>query len=86
MGIAHYLWVFVVGIIVGAIARLIMPGAEHIGTILTGLLGIVGAFVGGFIGSLISKPQEGSMFHPAGFIMSIIGALIVLFLWKTFMH
>jgi len=86
MGIAHYLWMFVVGIVVGAVARFIMPGSEHIGILLTGVLGIVGSFVGGFIGSLISKPQEGSMFHPADFIMSIIGALIVLFLWKTFMH
>ena len=64
----HYLWMFIVGIVVGAIARLIVPGQEHMGLILTGVLGIVGSFIGGFIGSLISKPAEGSMFHPAGFI------------------
>lgn len=43
------------------------------------MLGIVGSFVGGFIGRLFSKPADGALFHPAGIIMSIIGALIVLF-------
>ena len=80
----HYLWMFIVGIVVGAIARLIVPGQEHMGLILTGVLGIVGSFVGGFIGSLISKPEEGSMFHPAGFIMSILGAMLLLFAWQKF--
>jgi uncharacterized membrane protein YeaQ/YmgE (transglycosylase-associated protein family) len=38
--------------------------------------------VGGFIGSLISKPAEGSRFHAAGFFLSIVGAIVVLWLWK----
>ena len=80
----HYLWMFIVGIVVGAIARLIVPGQEHVGLILTGVLGIVGSFVGGFIGSLISKPEEGSMFHPAGFFMSVLGAILLLFVWHKF--
>jgi uncharacterized membrane protein YeaQ/YmgE (transglycosylase-associated protein family) len=78
----HYLWMFVVGIVVGAIARLIMPGSEHLGMLLTGALGIVGSFVGGAISRLFSKPAEGAMFHPAGLVMSVIGALIVLFAWN----
>jgi len=78
----HYLWMFVVGIVVGAIARLIMPGSEHLGLLLTGALGIVGSFVGGAISRLFSKPADGAMFHPAGLIMSVIGALIVLFAWN----
>jgi len=45
------------------------------------VLGVVGGVLGGFIGRLFSKPEPGSTFHPAGFIMSVIGAVIVLFLW-----
>lgn len=82
----HYIWMFIVGIVVGLIARFIMPGAEHMGLIMTGILGIVGSFVGGFIARLFSKPPEGSPFHPAGIIMSIIGALIVLFIYGKVMR
>ncbi len=77
----HYLWMFIIGIVVGALARFIMPGAQHMGIIMTGVLGIVGSFVGGFIMRLIKKPPEGSVVQPAGIIMSVIGALIVLFIW-----
>jgi uncharacterized membrane protein YeaQ/YmgE (transglycosylase-associated protein family) len=80
----HILWMFVVGIIVGAIARLLMPGAEHMGIIMTGVLGIVGSLVGGFIARLFSKPAEGAPIHPAGLVLSVIGALIVLYIWNHF--
>jgi|HubBroStandDraft_6_1064221.scaffolds.fasta_scaffold1324663_1 uncharacterized membrane protein YeaQ/YmgE (transglycosylase-associated protein family) len=75
----HYIWMFIVGIVVGLIALRIMPGGQHMGLLMTGVLGIVGSFVGGLIGRLFSKPPEGAPFHPAGIIMSIVGALIVLF-------
>ena len=78
----HYVWMFVVGIVVGAIARLIMPGTQGIGLLMTGVLGIAGSFVGGFIARLFSKPPEDSPFHPAGIVMSIIGAIILLFIWN----
>ncbi len=58
-----------------------MPGAQHLGFVMTTLLGIGGSIVGGLIARLFSKPAPGSSFHPAGFIMSIIGALILLFVW-----
>lgn len=77
----QYLWMFIVGIIVGIIAKLIYPGASHMGIIMTGVLGIVGSFVGGFIARLFNKPPEGAPFHRAGFIMSVVGALIVLFIY-----
>jgi uncharacterized membrane protein YeaQ/YmgE (transglycosylase-associated protein family) len=51
---------------------------------MTTLLGIGGSILGGLIGRLFSKPAPGSSFHPAGFIMSLIGALILLFLWGRF--
>ena len=78
----HYIWMFIVGIGVGIIAKLIYPGAAHMGIILTGILGIVGSFVGGFIARLFNKPAEGAPVHPAGIIMSVIGALIVLFIYN----
>lgn len=78
----HYLWMFIVGIVVGAIARLIMPGSEHLGLLMTGALGVAGSFIGGLIARLFSKPAEGAAFHPAGIIMSIIGALVLLYAWN----
>ena len=80
----HYLWMFIVGIVVGAIARLIMPGAEHMGILITGVLGVAGSFLGGLIARIFSRPPEGAPFHPAGIILSIVGALILLFLWNRF--
>ena len=85
MGIAHVIWALIVGVVVGAVARLLVPGQEHLGFFMTSLLGVVGSFVGGFIGSVISRPAEGSLFHPAGFVLSVIGAIIVLVLWQHFM-
>ena len=77
----HFIEYIVVGFIIGLIARAIMPGTQHLGIIMTTLLGIAGSIVGGFIGRLFSKPEPGSAFHPAGFILSIIGAIILLFIW-----
>jgi uncharacterized membrane protein YeaQ/YmgE (transglycosylase-associated protein family) len=73
---------FVIGIVVGAIAKLIYPGAAHMGIVLTGVLGIIGSFVGGFIARLFNKPAEGTPVHPAGIVMSVIGALVVLFIYN----
>ena len=82
----HILWSIIVGFIIGEIARAIMPGAQHLGIMMTTLLGIGGSFVGGFIGQLISKPAAGAKFHPAGIIMSIVGALILLYVYIHFVH
>ena len=75
------IWYIIVGFIVGLIARAIMPGMQHMGFIMTTLLGIAGSIIGGLIGRLFSKPAPGAAFHPAGFILSIIGAIILLFIW-----
>ena len=82
----HILWSIIVGFVVGLIARAVMPGVQHIGFILTTLLGIGGSFVGGLIGRLISKPREGAKFHPAGLLLSLLGAIILLFLYQHFVH
>ena len=78
----HIIWSIIVGFIVGLIARAIMPGAQHLGFIMTTVLGIAGSIVGGLIGRLFSRPEPGSSFHPAGLIMSIIGAMILLLLYR----
>ena len=82
MGFFHLIWSVIVGFFVGLVARAIMPGADKMGVVMTTLLGSVGSLVGGVIGGVVSKPREGSRFHPAGFVLSVIGALIVLFLWN----
>ncbi len=74
----HILWSILVGFIVGLIARALMPGIQHMGFIETAIIGIVGSIVGGLIARIFSRPADGSYFHPAGFIMSIIGAIIIL--------
>jgi uncharacterized membrane protein YeaQ/YmgE (transglycosylase-associated protein family) len=73
----------IVGFIVGAIARLLMPGRDPLGIFGTIVLGIAGSFVGGFLQNLIqyhSLSVHG--FHPAGFIGSIIGAWVLLLLLR----
>ena len=80
----HIIWSIIVGFVVGLIARAIMPGVDHMGFIMTSLIGIGGSIVGGFIGAMIKKPTDGAMFHPAGFIMSIIGALVLLWAIEHF--
>ncbi len=82
----HLIWMFIVGIVVGAIARFLMPGAEHMGLVMTGLVGIAGSFIGGFIARLFSRPPDGAIVHPAGIVMSVIGALILLYVIQHFAH
>jgi uncharacterized membrane protein YeaQ/YmgE (transglycosylase-associated protein family) len=77
----HIIWSIILGFIVGLIARAIVPGTQHMGFILTAILGIVGSLVGGLIGRLISRPPEGSKFHPAGFFLSLLGAVVLLVIW-----
>lgn len=69
----------IVGLIVGGIAAFLYPNNQHLGIIGLVLVGIAGSFVGGLIANLFSRPVEGQFFHPAGFVMSIIGALVLIF-------
>ena len=73
------LWMLIIGLIVGAIAKLIMPGKDPGGIIVTILLGIAGAFVAGFLGRALGWYGEGD---PAGFIASVIGAIILLIIYR----
>jgi uncharacterized membrane protein YeaQ/YmgE (transglycosylase-associated protein family) len=67
------------GLIVGIIAKLVMPGRDAGGIFVTMLIGIVGALLGGFIGRAIGWYQPGD---PAGFVVATIGAIILLFLYR----
>lgn len=78
----HLIWSIVVGFVIGLLARALLPGADHMGMIATTLVGIVGSVVGGLIGNAIKKPAPGSAFHPAGFIMSIVGAIVLLMILR----
>ncbi len=75
----------VVGLIAGAVARLLVPGKQDLSIPMTIVIGIIGSFVGGFLGYLLfrSDSQDG-FFQPSGIIGSIIGAVIVLLLWIKF--
>jgi uncharacterized membrane protein YeaQ/YmgE (transglycosylase-associated protein family) len=70
-------WI-VLGLIVGAIAKAIMPGRDGGGFILTLLLGIIGAFVGGIIGKYIFHTSLGGFFNIRTWLLAILGAVIVL--------
>ena len=78
----HLIWSIIVGFVVGLIARAVVPGADQMGFIATTVVGIVGSVIGGLIGNVIKKPEPGSAFHPAGLIMSIVGAIVLLFLLR----
>ena len=75
----HLIWYIIVGLIAGVVAKSVMH--MHMTILWTIVLGIVGSIVGGLITHLFSRPRAGASFHPAGIIVSILGALLVLFLW-----
>lgn len=72
-----------IGFATGLLARFFYPGAVHMGFIMTTLLGIAGSFAGGFIGSLFTRERDMMRPTPAGFIMSVIGAMALIFLVRA---
>ena len=74
----HLLWSIIVGFVVGLIAGALMH--THLGFLGTTLLGLLGSVVGGLLARRFSRPAEGSGFHPAGFFLSIVGAIVVVLL------
>ena len=79
------LGLIIIGLIAGLLARAIIPGKQSMGILMTIVLGIVGSFVGGFLGVvLFGADPNGGFLQPAGIIGSIIGAIIVLGLYVFF--
>lgn len=72
-------WMLIIGLIVGAIAKLLMPGKDPGGCIITMILGVVGSFIAGFLGRMLGWYAEG---EPVGFIASVLGAILILFLYR----
>jgi uncharacterized membrane protein YeaQ/YmgE (transglycosylase-associated protein family) len=75
-----YVWTLIVGLVVGALAKLFMPGKDPGGFIVTILIGIAGSFVAGFLGKAVGWYQPG---QTPGLIASIAGAMILLFLYRV---
>jgi uncharacterized membrane protein YeaQ/YmgE (transglycosylase-associated protein family) len=80
--VLHLIWSVIIGFVVGLIARALVPGADSMGFIGTTVGGVLGSVVGGLVGNVIRKPAEGARFHPAGFLMSIVGAILLLVIWR----
>jgi uncharacterized membrane protein YeaQ/YmgE (transglycosylase-associated protein family) len=78
-----FIWMLIIGLIAGALARLIMPGRDPMGIVMTIILGIVGSILGGLVSWAIwgaDTPEGG--FRPAGLLLSVIGAIIVLWIYR----
>jgi uncharacterized membrane protein YeaQ/YmgE (transglycosylase-associated protein family) len=74
--------ILVIGLIAGALARLLVPGKQNLSVPMTIGLGVVGSFVGGFLGYLLfHKDSAEGFFQPSGIIGSVIGAVVVLVIW-----
>ena len=78
MDIMTILWTIIIGLIVGVLAKVIMPGRDPGGIIITILLGVAGAFLGTLIGGMLWGGRD----YRAGWIMSIVGAVILLLLYR----
>lgn len=75
----HFIWMCLVGLVVGAVAKMIMPGKDPGGLLITMLLGIAGSLVAGFLGRAIGWYSAG---EGAGLIMSVLGAILLLAIYR----
>lgn len=75
----HILWMMIIGLIVGALAKLIMPGRDPGGILVTMLIGIAGAVIAGMLGRSLGWYHEG---ESAGFIASVIGSIVLLAIYR----
>ena len=73
------IWMLIIGLIVGAVAKVLMPGKDPGGMLITMLIGIVGALIAGYLGGALGWYGKG---EPVGFIASVLGAVLLLFLYR----
>ena len=76
----EWLWVIIIGLVIGIVAKFLMPGKDPGGIIVTTLLGIAGAFIAHVIGQALGWYARG---EPAGFIASVVGAIVLLALYRA---
>jgi len=75
------IWDAIIGLVIGAVAKFVMPGKDPGGIIVTMLIGLAGSFIAGYLGQAIGWYQQG---QPAGFIASVLGAILLLFIYRLF--
>lgn len=75
------IWTLIVGLVVGAIAKLLMPGKDPGGFIITMLLGVAGSFLAGFVGTQLGLYQGN---EAAGLIASVLGAIVLLMIYRSY--
>jgi uncharacterized membrane protein YeaQ/YmgE (transglycosylase-associated protein family) len=73
------IWILLIGLIIGAVAKLLTPGRDPGGCIITMLIGIAGSFVASYLGQKLGWYEAG---QPAGFIASVVGAMLLLLLYR----
>lgn len=79
------IWMIVLGLIVGWVAKMLVPGTGHLGWVSTGLLGIAGGWVGGTLGSLVFAPHQFDITPPIehSFLGALVGAVILLLIYRA---
>jgi uncharacterized membrane protein YeaQ/YmgE (transglycosylase-associated protein family) len=83
--VIHIIGMLILGLIVGLVARLIVPGRHPLGLIATSILGIVGAYVGGTLGSVVFSPHQFTVTPPINhsFLGALVGSVLLLFIYKV---
>ena len=76
-----FLWTLLIGLVIGAVAKFLMPGKDPGGIFITMIIGIAGSILATYIGKAIGHYPDGST---AGFIASVIGAMLLLFIYRMF--
>lgn len=82
--IMHVIWMLILGLIVGAIARFVVPGKDEMGWVLTCVLGVAGGWVGGTLGSLVFPPHKFELTPPINhsFLGALVGAVILVLIYR----
>jgi uncharacterized membrane protein YeaQ/YmgE (transglycosylase-associated protein family) len=78
----HWLWLALIGLVIGLIARAILPGVDSMGVIGTMIIGILGSLLGGWLSGKVGKPVETGKLTVASVLWSVGGAVILLILWR----
>jgi uncharacterized membrane protein YeaQ/YmgE (transglycosylase-associated protein family) len=76
-----YVSMVAVGLVAGILARFVYPGPVEMGWIMSAVLGVAGSFAAGFVGSMLDK-EPGTQLKPAGFVWSILGAVVLIFVGR----
>ena len=80
-----FMWWLLIGLVAGGLARMLVPGRQSMGLIMTMVLGLVGSVIGGMISSMVfGYSPNGPAFHAGGLIMSTVGAVIVLAVYAAY--